>query len=79
MLHDTWLLKRLPDIRSRDLDMSASLPGVIQQDAVPDDLGFPLCEVAPAAHGDQWSAIASFGGHKKCKHDSDEQGNDSLN
>lgn len=79
MLHDTRLLESLPDIGSRDLDMSACFPGVIQQDAVLDDLGLPLCEVAPAAHGNQRSAIASLGRHKKCKHDSDEQCDDSLN
>lgn len=78
VLDHVWLSDRIPDVSSGDLDMTLSFQRVIKDDAVTNYLGFALGKVAPAAHADQRSAVAGFGGNEEGKNYPGEDGNKSF-
>lgn len=68
----------IPDVSSGDFDMALCFERIVEQDAIADNLGFTLVEVAPAASADQWSAIAGLGRDEESKNESSEDGDESF-
>lgn len=78
MLHDAGLLKGLPDITAGDLNMTPSLAGIIQQNPITDNMRFALGEIAPVTEADQRPTVTDARRHKKGKHDTDKESDESL-
>lgn len=68
----------IPDISSGDFDMALGLEGIVEKDAISNDLRLALGKVAPASAADEWSAISSFGGNEKGEYDPGEDGDESF-
>lgn len=78
MLEHVCLPDCIPDVSSGDFDMALCLERIVEDDAIADNLGFALGEVAPASSADQWPAIAGLGRDEEGENESSEDGDESF-
>lgn len=78
MLHDSWLLEGFPNVAARNLHIAPGFARIIQQNAVADDVGLALGEVAPATKADQRTAIACLGRYQEGEYNANEECEKSL-
>jgi hypothetical protein len=78
VLQNARLLHGIPDIRSRDLNVTAGFPRIVEQDPVTDDVGFSLGEIAPATEANQSTAITCFGRNKQGEENANEKCDEAL-